>query len=195
VYGRFFDAFARAIPALPRHELGWRLQFALKALAGVLAGEELTNLLPAFTQGRQMSDAHVLAQLTAMVKAVLNAAQPDADALSALQSVSELGAQQQAAQRDEQRAQQQAEQRASSVAAAQPADDLNASPAAIAATTGDVAGHAAAALGKARNGARTVRNAGTERAAVTSVPVRAREHTVSFPSNPLDDWMRMRTRT
>ncbi|MBB2920429.1 TetR/AcrR family transcriptional regulator [Cupriavidus alkaliphilus] len=179
VYGRFFDAFARAIPALPRQELGWRLQFALKALAGVLAGEELASLLPAFTQGRQMSDAHVLAQLTAMVEAVLNVAQPGADQLSALQSVFELG-------EDPQHR----GQRAGS-----PADDPDASVAAIAATMDDAASHAAAALGKARTSARTARNAGTKRAAVTSVPVRAREHTVSFPSNPLDDWMRMRTRT
>ncbi|MBB3010213.1 TetR/AcrR family transcriptional regulator [Cupriavidus alkaliphilus] len=179
VYGRFFDAFARAIPALPRQELGWRLQFALKALAGVLAGEELASLLPAFTQGRQMSDAHVLAQLTAMVEAVLNVAQPGADQLSALQSVFELGEDQQ-----------QGGPRAGS-----PADDPDASVAAIAATMDEAASHAAAALGKARTSARIVRNVGTKRAAVTSVPVRAREHTVSFPSNPLDDWMRMRTRT
>ncbi|NUO88214.1 MAG: TetR/AcrR family transcriptional regulator [Cupriavidus sp.] len=179
VYGRFFDAFARAIPALPRHELGWRLQFALKALAGVLAGEDLTSLLPAFTQGRQMSDAHILAQLTAMVEAVLNVAQPGAEQLSALQSVFELGEDQQhGAQR-----------------AGSPANDPDASVAATAATMEDAASHAAAALGKARTSARTVRNAGTKRAAVSSVPVRAREHTVSFPSNPLDDWMRMRTRT
>ncbi|MGX6570165.1 TetR/AcrR family transcriptional regulator [Cupriavidus necator] len=183
VYGRFFDAFSRAIPALPRHELGWRLQFALKALAGVLAGEELTNLLPAFTQGRQMSDAHVLAQLTAMVEAVLNVAQPSADDFSALQSVFELGEQQQA------------RERASRLAAAQSADELSASCAAMAATMGDAASQTAAALGKARISARTVRNEGTKRSAVTSMPVRAREQTVSFPSNPLDDWMRMRTRT
>lgn len=179
VYGRFFDAFARAIPALPRHELGWRLQFALKALAGVLAGEELASLLPAFTQGRQLSDAHVLAQLTAMVEAVLNVAQPGADQLSALQSVFELGEDQQHSGR----------------AASSPANDPDASVAATAATMGEAASHAAAALGKARTSARIVRNAGTKRAAVTSVPVRAREHTVSFPSNPLDDWMRMRSRT
>lgn len=184
VYGRFFDAFARAIPALPRQELGWRLQFALKALAGVLAGEELTSLLPAFTQGRQMSDAHVLAQLTAMVEAVLKVAQPGADQLSALQSVFELGEQQP----------QQGGQHAGSPAT-RPAENPDASVAALAATMGEAASHAAAALGKARTGAPTVRNAGTKRAAVTSVPVRAREHTVSFPSNPLDDWMRMRTRT
>lgn len=69
VFGRFFEAFARALPDVPRQELGWRLHFALKALAGVLAGDELGNLMPAFTQGKRMSDAQILAQLTSMVMA------------------------------------------------------------------------------------------------------------------------------
>lgn len=176
VYDRFFHAFARAIPALPRRELGWRLQFALKALAGVLAGDELTNLLPAFTQGKPMSDAHVLAQLTAMVEAAMTVARPGADELSALQAVFDLVEQQQA------RAQAEHEH-----------------DAALEATVQEQASHTAAVtaatIGKTRVSARTVRNEGTSRAAVTSVTVRAREHTVSFPSNPLDDWMRMRTRT
>ncbi len=34
VFDRFFEAFARALPGLPRAELGWRLHFSLKALAG-----------------------------------------------------------------------------------------------------------------------------------------------------------------
>lgn len=187
VYDRFFDAFARAIPALPRRELGWRLQFALKALAGVLAGEELANLLPAFTQGKQMSDAHVLAQLTAMVEAAMTVAQPGADELSALQSVFDLVEQQQAAQR----------------ASMQESEHAQSAPqsahcAALEATEQEQASHTAAVtaatIGKARMSARTVRNEGTNRAAVTSLSVRAREP-VSFPSNPLDDWMRMRTRT
>ncbi|WP_455285103.1 TetR/AcrR family transcriptional regulator [Cupriavidus necator] len=184
VYDRFFDAFARAIPAFPRRELGWRLQFALKALAGVLAGEELANLLPAFTQGKQMSDAHVLAQLTAMVEAAMTVAQPGADELSALQSVFDLVEQQQAVQR--------ASMQESEHAQSAP---QSANCAALEATEQEQASHTAAAtIGKARMSARTVRNEGTSRAAVTSLSVRAREP-VSFPSNPLDDWMRMRTRT
>ncbi|WP_354684757.1 TetR/AcrR family transcriptional regulator [Cupriavidus necator] len=190
VYDRFFDAFARAMPALPRRELGWRLQFALKALAGVLAAEELENLLPAFTQGKQMSDAHVLAQLTAMVEAAMTVAQPDADQLSALQSVFDLGEQQR-----EQRAAQ-----ASKALLQGPQSDLQpehdaALEATVTQQASDSAAVTAATIGKARMSARTVRNEGTSRAAVTSVAVRAREQTVSFPSNPLDDWMRMRTRT
>lgn len=180
VYDRFFDAFARAIPALPRRELGWRLQFALKALAGVLAGDELANLLPAFTQGKPMSDAHVLAQLTAMVEAAMTVAQPGADELSALQSVFDLVEQQQAS---------------AQVSAQAEHEHFAALQATVQEQASHTAAVTAATIGKASMSARTVRNEGTSRAAVTSVTVRAREHTVSFPSNPLDDWMRMRTRT
>ena len=67
VFDRFFEAFSRALPSLPRSELGWRLHFALKALAGVLAGDDLNNLLPLFTQGKPMNDASLLARLTALV--------------------------------------------------------------------------------------------------------------------------------
>jgi len=76
VFERFFEAFSRTLPHLPRAELGWRLHFALKALAGVLAGDDLNNLLPMFTQGKPMTDASLLARLTAMVVATLNAPLP-----------------------------------------------------------------------------------------------------------------------
>lgn len=76
VFDRFFEAFSRALPNLPRAELGWRLHFALKALAGVLAGDDLNNLLPMFTQGKPMTDASLLARLTALVVATLNAPLP-----------------------------------------------------------------------------------------------------------------------
>ncbi|MFJ4290193.1 TetR/AcrR family transcriptional regulator [Cupriavidus sp. NPDC089707] len=189
VYERFFDAFARAIPALPRHELGRRLQFALKALSGVLAGEELCNLLPAFTQGRPMSDAQLLANLTAMVEAVLNVAPPDAQAQTAFQSVFDLAASQQAVQP----ASAQAHDAALAATVPDPAAATSTTSAATSTTTS--AAVTAATIGKARESARTVRNAGTRRAAAATVAVREREHAVSFPSNPLDDWMRMRSRT
>ncbi|MEM5431870.1 TetR/AcrR family transcriptional regulator [Cupriavidus oxalaticus] len=185
VYGRFFDAFARALPALPRNELGTRLQFALKALSGVLAGEELCNLLPAFTQGRPMSDAQVLANLTAMVEAVLNVATPDAQSQSAFQSVFDLAASQQALPPAS------AQEHDAALAATVP--DTAAATSTTSTTTS--AAVTAATIGKARESARTVRNAGTRPAAAATVAVREREHAVSFPSNPLDDWMRMRSRT
>ena len=76
VFGRFFEAFSCALPHVPRAELGWRLHFSLKALAGVLAGDDLNNLLPMFTQGKPMNDASLLARLTALVVATLNAPLP-----------------------------------------------------------------------------------------------------------------------
>ena len=76
VFGRFFEAFSAALPHVPRAELGWRLHFSLKALAGVLAGDDLNNLLPMFTQGKPMTDASLLARLTALVVATLNAPLP-----------------------------------------------------------------------------------------------------------------------
>ncbi|MHA6908283.1 TetR/AcrR family transcriptional regulator [Ralstonia pseudosolanacearum] len=89
VFDRFFEAFSRTLPALPRTELGWRLHFALKALAGVLAGDDLNNLLPLFTQGKPMNDATLLARLTALVVATLNAPLPS-DEAGALDQVVEL---------------------------------------------------------------------------------------------------------
>ncbi|WP_295501243.1 TetR/AcrR family transcriptional regulator [uncultured Ralstonia sp.] len=89
VFDRFFEAFSRALPSLPRSELGWRLHFALKALAGVLAGDDLNNLLPLFTQGKPMNDASLLARLTALVVATLNAPLP-ANEENALDQVVEL---------------------------------------------------------------------------------------------------------
>ncbi|AXW40079.1 TetR/AcrR family transcriptional regulator [Ralstonia nicotianae] len=89
VFDRFFEAFLRTLPGLPRAELGWRLHFALKALAGVLAGDDLNNLLPLFTQGKPMNDATLLARLTALVVATLNAPLPG-DEAGALDQVVEL---------------------------------------------------------------------------------------------------------
>ncbi|MDO3623985.1 TetR/AcrR family transcriptional regulator [Ralstonia pseudosolanacearum] len=89
VFDLFFEAFSRTLPGLPRAELGWRLHFALKALAGVLAGDDLNNLLPLFTQGKPMNDATLLARLTALVVATLNAPLPG-DEAGALDQVVEL---------------------------------------------------------------------------------------------------------
>ena len=91
VFGRFFEAFSCALPHVPRAELGWRLHFSLKALAGVLAGDDLNNLLPMFTQGKPMNDAALLARLTALVVATLNAPLPnDTGEAGALDQVVEL---------------------------------------------------------------------------------------------------------
>ena len=98
VFGRFFDAFARALPELPRRT---RLAPALRPQgARRRAGRRRPgNLMPAFTQGKTMSDAHVLAQLSAMVVAALKAPAPAEQQLGALHAVFEIGERQHADER------------------------------------------------------------------------------------------------
>ncbi|MGO4811374.1 TetR/AcrR family transcriptional regulator [Cupriavidus sp. 2MCAB6] len=176
VLGRFSDAFARALPQIPRRELGWRLNFALKALAGVLAGDAPGDLLPAFAQGQDQSDAHVLAQLSALVVAALKAPVPAGQQLSALQDVFLIGETQHAEERAGQIASNAlAAEQARQAQQAQRADTLPTAP---------------------RKPRRTTRSEGAARAAIASLTVPgAREQPIIFPSNPLDDWMRMRSRT
>lgn len=76
VFERFFDAFAHALPALRRDELGWRLHFALQALSGMLAGNETEPLIQTFSQGRPLDDAHLLARLSSLIVATLEAPTP-----------------------------------------------------------------------------------------------------------------------
>jgi hypothetical protein len=45
VSARFFDAFQRALPHLPREEPGWRQHFAIVALSGMLAGADTDSLI------------------------------------------------------------------------------------------------------------------------------------------------------
>ncbi|TRX76570.1 TetR/AcrR family transcriptional regulator [Pseudomonas mangiferae] len=73
VFARFFDAFARALPDLPRAELGVRLQFALKAISGVMAGTELRYLMSAMSLGRITTDAEVMAKLITLVSGAIRA--------------------------------------------------------------------------------------------------------------------------
>ncbi|AJY41053.1 TetR family transcriptional regulator [Burkholderia humptydooensis] len=87
VAGRFFDAFQRALPNLPRAELGWRLHYAIGALSGALAGAETESLIDEFTQGRTMNDVQMIARLSALIVAALNAPMPDATQLAIFASV------------------------------------------------------------------------------------------------------------
>lgn len=73
ISGRFFDAFSRALPALPRHELGLRLHFALKALSGMLAGEDMQELIASISNGEKINDAELLARLTSLISPILTA--------------------------------------------------------------------------------------------------------------------------
>lgn len=73
ISGRFFDAFSRALPALPRQELGLRLHFGLKALSGMLAGEDLQELIANISKGESISDAELLARLISLISPILTA--------------------------------------------------------------------------------------------------------------------------
>ncbi len=84
---RFFEAFQRALPHLPREELGWRLHFAIGALSGVLAGADTDNLLAQFSQGRSMNDLQLIARLASLMVAALKAPLQDPAQLNAFAAV------------------------------------------------------------------------------------------------------------
>jgi AcrR family transcriptional regulator len=73
ISGRFFEAFSRALPALPRRELGLRLHFALKALSGMLAGEDMQELIASLGQGEKFNDTELLARLVSLLAPILTA--------------------------------------------------------------------------------------------------------------------------
>jgi AcrR family transcriptional regulator len=73
IFGRFFDAFARALPHLARSELGLRLHFALKSLSGVLAADDMGELVSELSMGETLGDAELLARLVALVSPALTA--------------------------------------------------------------------------------------------------------------------------
>lgn len=73
ISGRFFEAFSQALPELPRHELGLRLHFALKAISGMLAGEDMQVLIAGITKGAAINDAELIARLTSLISPILTA--------------------------------------------------------------------------------------------------------------------------
>ena len=74
--GRFFTAFQGTLPELPRHDLGFRLHFALGALSGILAGGNTQRLIKDFTQGHS-DEIFLLSRLSALMVAALKAPLPD----------------------------------------------------------------------------------------------------------------------
>ena len=71
IASRFFKAFTRALPALPRRELGVRVRLGLNALAGVMAGANLSELACAICMGEPVSDALVATRLLVFVSPIL----------------------------------------------------------------------------------------------------------------------------
>jgi AcrR family transcriptional regulator len=84
---RFFVAFQRALPHLPRAELGWRLHFAIGALSGVLAGADSDSLIAGFSDGQTMSDPQLISRLASLMVAALKAPLPDPAQLNAFAAV------------------------------------------------------------------------------------------------------------
>ena len=79
---RFFDAFQRALPHLPREELGWRLHFAIGALSRVLADTD--SLISEFSQ---TNDLQSIARLASLMVAALKAPLPDGSQLATFAAV------------------------------------------------------------------------------------------------------------
>ena len=95
--GRFFFAFQRTLPELSREDLGFRLNFAMGALSGILAGGNTQRLIREFTQQQGDHEAVILSRLSSLMVAALKAPLPGpADAtlfgaMAAIPGVAEIG--------------------------------------------------------------------------------------------------------
>jgi AcrR family transcriptional regulator len=87
VSDRIFEALARALPQLPREELGWRLSFSIGALSSVLAGSDTTRLLAQFSHGESMSDLQLISRLASLMISTLKAPVPDEAAFATFSAV------------------------------------------------------------------------------------------------------------
>jgi AcrR family transcriptional regulator len=75
---RFKDAFARALPELPRRELSWRLHFIMGALSYTLAGTDALKLIAELAPGEAANDELLLQRLAPFLLAGLTAPLPPA---------------------------------------------------------------------------------------------------------------------
>ncbi|HEY8681900.1 MAG TPA: TetR/AcrR family transcriptional regulator [Rhodanobacter sp.] len=90
ISGRFFEAFSRTLPGLPRQELGLRLHFGLKALSGMLAGEDMQELIASISKGEEISDAELLARLISLISPILTAPFDSPEQIQVIEQVLEL---------------------------------------------------------------------------------------------------------
>ncbi len=74
--GRFFFAFQRTLPELSRDDLGFRLNSAMGALSGILAGGDAQRLIRDFTQGQGDQEVTLLSRLISLMVAALKAPLP-----------------------------------------------------------------------------------------------------------------------
>ena len=78
---RFKAAFARALPHLPKQELGWRLHFVMGALSYTLAGTDALKLIAALNPRDADNDEMLLRRLAPFLIAGLKAPLPELDEL------------------------------------------------------------------------------------------------------------------
>lgn len=74
---RFKDAFARALPQLPRRELSWRLHFIMGALSYTLAGTDAHRIIAELSPGASANDEALLRRLAPFLLAGLTAPLPE----------------------------------------------------------------------------------------------------------------------
>jgi AcrR family transcriptional regulator len=74
---RFKDAFARALPQLPRKELSWRLHFIMGALSYTLAGTDALKIIAELNPVETDNDEILLRRLAPFLLAGLNAPLPE----------------------------------------------------------------------------------------------------------------------
>ncbi len=74
---RFKDAFARALPHLPRKELSWRLHFIMGALSYTLAGTDALKIIAELNPHESHNDEILLRRLAPFLLAGLTAPLPD----------------------------------------------------------------------------------------------------------------------
>ena len=75
--GRFKDAFARALPHLPRKELSWRLHFIMGALSYTLAGTDALKIIAELNPVETDNDEILLRRLAPFLLAGLTAPLPE----------------------------------------------------------------------------------------------------------------------
>ena len=74
---RFKDAFARALPHLPRKELSWRLHFIMGALSYTLAGTDALKIIAELNPVETNNDEILLRRLAPFLLAGLTAPLPE----------------------------------------------------------------------------------------------------------------------
>lgn len=74
---RFKDAFARALPQLPRKELSWRLHFIMGALSYTLAGTDALKIIAELNPVETDNDEILLRRLAPFLLAGLTAPLPE----------------------------------------------------------------------------------------------------------------------